>query len=122
MQIDGHCADASMYWGVRFGEDVMETMVDWTVDLLQKECPSLPLEAAILDLGTGNGVLPLELASCGFGNLTGMGSSSHCQRCMVHFTISIVPIISDPATCVSLCWAVTLLTSDHVLSQVTAFF
>lgn len=52
----------------------METMVDWTIDLLQKEHPLLPLEAAILDVGTGNGVLPLELASHGFCNLTGTGT------------------------------------------------
>lgn len=54
-----------------FGEDVMETMVEWTADLLQKEDQPLPSDAAILDVGTGNGVLPLELASCGFSNLTG---------------------------------------------------
>ncbi|CAL8468136.1 g7675 [Coccomyxa elongata] len=63
-----HNGDEGEIW---FGEDVMETMVDWTVDLLQKEHPLLPLEAAILDVGTGNGVLPLELASHGFCNLTG---------------------------------------------------
>ena len=61
---------------VRFGEDVMETMVEWTADLLHQQrgnndsmCGAK--NAAILDVGTGNGVLPLELAQLGFANVTG---------------------------------------------------
>jgi hypothetical protein len=57
----------------RFGEGVMVTMVDWTVDLLSKELGSerAAKQAAILDVGTGNGVLPLQFAKRGFLTVTG---------------------------------------------------
>lgn len=55
----------------RFGEDVMETMVTWTADLLRQHFPADYLDVAILDVGTGNGVLPLQLASLGFTCVTG---------------------------------------------------
>ena len=58
----------------------METMVGWTADLLHQHSSSSSSsssssvcrkDAAILDVGTGNGVLPLELAHLGFTNITG---------------------------------------------------
>lgn len=57
----------------RFGEDVMDTMVAWTAGLLRRHSSSdcAPLDAAILDVGTGNGVLPLQLARQGYINVTG---------------------------------------------------
>lgn len=65
----------------RFGEDVMETMVGWTAELLHRERPSQPLDAALLDVGTGNGVLPLSLVQLGFTNISGLnGIESHCCK------------------------------------------
>lgn len=53
----------------------MDTMVEWTTQLLKQNCSdsggALPVDAAVLDVGTGNGVLPLELARLGFTNVTG---------------------------------------------------
>ena len=53
----------------------MDTMVEWITQLLRQHRSSsnegLPLDASILDVGTGNGVLPLELARLGFTNVTG---------------------------------------------------
>ena len=57
----------------------MDTMVEWITQLLRRQCSSSgegpPLDAAILDVGTGNGVLPLELARLGFTNVTGKEAS-----------------------------------------------
>lgn len=50
----------------------METMVSWTAELIKREFPSASSDVAILDVGTGNGVLPLQFASLGFTRLTGV--------------------------------------------------
>lgn len=52
----------------------MDTMLTWTTRLLSKHCgPEADAkQAAILDIGTGNGVLPLELAGQGYANVTGV--------------------------------------------------
>ncbi|EIE20666.1 S-adenosyl-L-methionine-dependent methyltransferase [Coccomyxa subellipsoidea C-169] len=59
-----------------FGEDVMDMMVGWTEELVHREYPSQASDVAILDVGTGNGVLPLQLAHLGFTNLTGSDYSA----------------------------------------------
>ena len=62
----------------RFGEDTMATMLEWVTALLRQHRSGSgggpPLSAAILDVGTGNGVLPLELARLGYTNITGPGA------------------------------------------------
>ncbi len=52
----------------------MNTMLSWTSDLLcsQRGPWADPKQATILDIGTGNGVLPLELAALGYANVTGL--------------------------------------------------
>ena len=56
----------------RFGEDVMETMLQFTVTQIRAAFGDTPeADVSILDIGTGNGVLPLELASQGFAKATG---------------------------------------------------
>ncbi|XP_036402888.1 EEF1A lysine methyltransferase 2 isoform X1 [Megalops cyprinoides] len=53
-----------------FGEESMGRVIK----CLEKE--NVPADAAILDIGTGNGVLLVELARCGFTNLTGIDYSA----------------------------------------------
>ncbi|MBN3324562.1 EFMT2 methyltransferase, partial [Atractosteus spatula] len=53
-----------------FGEESMERVIKW----LKKE--KIPHNAAVLDIGTGNGVFLVELAKCGFKNLTGIDYSA----------------------------------------------
>ncbi len=56
----------------RFGEDVMETMVQFTITHIRAAFgDAAEADISILDIGTGNGVLPLELASQGFVKVTG---------------------------------------------------
>ncbi|XP_066549372.1 EEF1A lysine methyltransferase 2 isoform X4 [Amia ocellicauda] len=55
---------------VWFGEESMDRVVRW----LEKE--EIPHDAAVLDIGTGNGVFLVELAKCGFTNLTGIDYSA----------------------------------------------
>lgn len=50
----------------------MDMMVGWTAKLVHREYPSQASDVAILDVGTGNGVLPLQLANLGFTHLTGV--------------------------------------------------
>ena len=59
----------------RFGEDVLETMLAWTDQLLgsrSAKAHKLP----ILDLGTGNGLFAMKLATLGYQNLTGCDYSA----------------------------------------------
>jgi hypothetical protein len=72
----------------------METMVAWTAQLLCQHGGSgcTPLDAAILDVGTGNGVLPLQLARLGFTNVTGAQQTS----------LNLLPLA---ATCMHTCCA-----------------
>ncbi|KAJ8391818.1 hypothetical protein AAFF_G00085900 [Aldrovandia affinis] len=53
-----------------FGEESMERVSRY----LRKE--NIPANAAILDIGMGNGVLLVELAKCAFTNLTGIDYSA----------------------------------------------
>ena len=56
----------------RFGEDVMETMLEFTADQIRAGYgDTSQSQVSILDIGTGNGVLPLELASLGYSKVTG---------------------------------------------------
>lgn len=58
----------------RFGEDVMETMLRFTTDQIRAGLGDVAqAQVSILDIGTGNGVLPLELAALGFSRVTGAG-------------------------------------------------
>ncbi|XP_075390692.1 EEF1A lysine methyltransferase 2 isoform X1 [Tenrec ecaudatus] len=58
--------DAGEIW---FGEESMTRLIKWMIK--QK----IPLDASILDIGTGNGVFLVELAKCGFSNITGIDYS-----------------------------------------------
>ncbi|KAL0964482.1 hypothetical protein UPYG_G00324430 [Umbra pygmaea] len=53
-----------------FGEESMNRVLRW----MEKE--NVPGDAAILDIGTGNGVLLVELAKSGYTNLTGIDYSA----------------------------------------------
>ena len=52
----------------------MHTMVGWLHDMLSQRanCKSSP----VLDVGTGNALLPLQLAQLGYSNLTGSDYSA----------------------------------------------
>ncbi|XP_032985746.1 EEF1A lysine methyltransferase 2 isoform X1 [Rhinolophus ferrumequinum] len=52
-----------------FGEESMNRLIRW----MQKH--KIPLDASILDIGTGNGVFLVELAKFGFSNITGIDYS-----------------------------------------------
>ncbi|XP_054578307.1 EEF1A lysine methyltransferase 2-like [Eptesicus fuscus] len=52
-----------------FGEESMNRLVRW----MQKH--KIPLDASVLDIGTGNGALLVELAKLGFSNITGIDYS-----------------------------------------------
>ena len=52
----------------------MKTMMEFTTDQIRTGLGNLAqAQVSILDIGTGNGVLPLELASLGYSNVTGEG-------------------------------------------------
>ncbi|XP_066528360.1 EEF1A lysine methyltransferase 2 isoform X2 [Hoplias malabaricus] len=53
-----------------FGEGSMKRVIKWM------ENKNIPENAAILDIGTGNGIFLVELAKYGFTNLTGIDYSS----------------------------------------------
>ncbi|XP_015686200.1 EEF1A lysine methyltransferase 2 isoform X1 [Protobothrops mucrosquamatus] len=52
-----------------FGEESMTRIIRW----LEKQ--KIPLDASVLDIGTGNGILLVELSKCGYTNLTGVDYS-----------------------------------------------
>ncbi|XP_038600208.1 EEF1A lysine methyltransferase 2 isoform X2 [Tachyglossus aculeatus] len=52
-----------------FGEESMTRLIRW----LEKQ--RVPLDASVLDIGTGNGVFLVELAKSGFSNITGIDYS-----------------------------------------------
>ncbi|XP_002722194.4 EEF1A lysine methyltransferase 2 isoform X1 [Oryctolagus cuniculus] len=52
-----------------FGEESMMRLIRW----MQKQ--KIPLDASVLDIGTGNGVFLVELAKFGFSNITGIDYS-----------------------------------------------
>ncbi|KAM6066838.1 EEF1A lysine methyltransferase 2 isoform 2-T2 [Chlamydotis macqueenii] len=58
--------DAGEIW---FGEESMVRIIRW----LEKQ--KVPLDSSVLDIGTGNGVLLIELAKSGYTNLTGIDYS-----------------------------------------------
>ncbi|KAM9618046.1 EEF1A lysine methyltransferase 2 isoform 1-T1 [Trichechus inunguis] len=58
--------DAGEIW---FGEESMSRLIRW----MEKQ--KIPLDASILDIGTGNGVFLVELAKFGFSNITGIDYS-----------------------------------------------
>uniref|UniRef100_A0A8C6QMU2 EEF1A lysine methyltransferase 2 n=2 Tax=Nannospalax galili TaxID=1026970 RepID=A0A8C6QMU2_NANGA len=53
-----------------FGEESMKRLIRW----MQKH--KIPLDASVLDIGTGNGVFLVELAKFGFSNITGIDYSA----------------------------------------------
>ena len=55
---------------LRFGAEVMHTMVSW-LDTVLTEQSGGTRSISILDVGTGNALLPLELAKLGYIDLTG---------------------------------------------------
>ncbi|GMH38423.1 hypothetical protein BSKO_06307 [Bryopsis sp. KO-2023] len=55
---------------VWFGEDVLETMVEFTEDAVRSSFQD-PTSASFIDIGTGNGSFLHELARLGFSNLVG---------------------------------------------------
>ncbi|XP_078269722.1 EEF1A lysine methyltransferase 2 [Rhinoraja longicauda] len=54
---------------VWFGEESMGRILRWL------KTHNIPKDAALLDIGTGNGVLLVELAKAGFTNLSGIDNS-----------------------------------------------
>ncbi|KAJ7325298.1 hypothetical protein JRQ81_018318 [Phrynocephalus forsythii] len=58
--------DAGEIW---FGEESMNRLIRW----IEKQ--EIPPDSPVLDIGTGNGVLLVELAKSGFTNLTGVDYS-----------------------------------------------
>ncbi|XP_052052735.1 EEF1A lysine methyltransferase 2 isoform X6 [Apodemus sylvaticus] len=52
-----------------FGEESMSRLIRW----MQKH--KIPLDASVLDIGTGNGVFLVELVKHGFSNITGIDYS-----------------------------------------------
>ncbi|XP_015003891.1 EEF1A lysine methyltransferase 2 isoform X2 [Macaca mulatta] len=52
-----------------FGEESMNRLIRW----MQKH--KIPLDASVLDIGTGNGVFLVELAKFGFSDITGIDYS-----------------------------------------------
>ncbi|XP_036052019.1 EEF1A lysine methyltransferase 2 isoform X1 [Onychomys torridus] len=52
-----------------FGEESMNRLIRW----MQKQ--RIPLDASVLDIGTGNGVFLVELVKHGFSNITGIDYS-----------------------------------------------
>ncbi|KAM5321481.1 EEF1A lysine methyltransferase 2 isoform 2-T5 [Glossophaga mutica] len=52
-----------------FGEESMNRLIRW----MQKQ--KIPLDASVLDIGTGNGVFLVKLAKLGFSNITGIDYS-----------------------------------------------
>ncbi|XP_076982460.1 EEF1A lysine methyltransferase 2 [Tamandua tetradactyla] len=58
--------DAGEIW---FGEESMSRLIRWM------EKHKIPLDASLLDIGTGNGVFLVELAKFGFSNITGIDYS-----------------------------------------------
>ncbi|XP_047615889.1 EEF1A lysine methyltransferase 2 isoform X1 [Phacochoerus africanus] len=57
-----------------FGEESMTRLIRW----MQKH--KIPLDASVLDIGTGNGVFLVELAKSGFSNITGIDYSPSAIR------------------------------------------
>ncbi|XP_034292305.1 EEF1A lysine methyltransferase 2 isoform X2 [Pantherophis guttatus] len=54
----------------QFGEESMTRIIRW----LEKQ--KIPLDTSVLDIGTGNGILLVELSKSGYTNLTGVDYSS----------------------------------------------
>ncbi|XP_050989489.1 EEF1A lysine methyltransferase 2 isoform X1 [Labeo rohita] len=63
-----------------FGEESMDRVIRWM------EAQNIPENAAILDIGTGNGMFLVELAKHGFSNLTGIDYS----KAAVELTVNIL--------------------------------
>ncbi|XP_057704520.1 EEF1A lysine methyltransferase 2 isoform X4 [Corythoichthys intestinalis] len=61
--------DLATSLATRFGEESMSRVLRWM------EKAKIPEEAAILDIGTGNGAFLVELAKHGYKNLTGIDYS-----------------------------------------------
>nr|XP_044605037.1 EEF1A lysine methyltransferase 2 isoform X2 [Equus asinus] len=66
LQTFQECGDTGEIW---FGEESMNRLIRW----MQKH--KIPLDASLLDIGTGNGVFLVELAKLGFSNITGIDYS-----------------------------------------------
>nr|XP_056706032.1 EEF1A lysine methyltransferase 2 [Euleptes europaea] len=63
--------DAGEIW---FGEESISRLIGW----LEKQ--KIPLDSCVLDIGTGNGVLLVELAKSGYTNLVGIDYSPSAIR------------------------------------------
>ncbi|XP_053165514.1 EEF1A lysine methyltransferase 2 isoform X2 [Hemicordylus capensis] len=66
LQFFKESGDAGEIW---FGEESMARLIRW----IEKQ--KIPLNSSVLDIGTGNGVLLVELAKSGYTNLTGIDYS-----------------------------------------------
>ncbi|XP_062988852.1 EEF1A lysine methyltransferase 2 [Elgaria multicarinata webbii] len=66
LKIFKESGDAGEIW---FGEESMARLIRW----IEKQ--KIPLDSSVLDIGTGNGVLLVELAKSGYTNLTGIDYS-----------------------------------------------
>ncbi|XP_072095541.1 EEF1A lysine methyltransferase 2 [Mobula birostris] len=67
LEVFRESGDTSEVW---FGEESMDRILNW----LEKH--DIPKDSAMLDIGTGNGVLLVQLAKAGFTNLSGIDNSS----------------------------------------------
>lgn len=66
LQLFKESGDAGEIW---FGEESMTRLIKWI------ENQDMPLDSPMLDIGTGNGAMLVELAKSGFTNLTGIDYS-----------------------------------------------
>ncbi|KAM9063061.1 EEF1A lysine methyltransferase 2 isoform X1 [Sarcophilus harrisii] len=60
------CGDSGEIW---FGEESMNRLIKW-----MEKC-KIPLDASVLDIGTGNGMFLVELAKLGYSDITGIDYS-----------------------------------------------
>ncbi|XP_068957850.1 EEF1A lysine methyltransferase 2 [Petaurus breviceps papuanus] len=66
LQAFQECGDSGEIW---FGEESMNRLIKWM------EKFKIPLDASVLDIGTGNGIFLVELAKLGYSDVTGIDYS-----------------------------------------------
>ena len=70
----------------------METMLRFTADQIRAGLGDVAqAQVRILDIGTGNGVLPLELASLGYSRVTGASDARRESHSMRGLTVDLRP-------------------------------